>query len=281
MITINRRDALRLFGAAGGALFSRYASAQAALTLQPLSDNITVLMGAGGNITILKSADGLLIAPVPVKQLINTHWHYDHVGANVDLGKSGTAILAHVNTLKRLSVKQHIAFFNRDIEPIAAPGLPKTFQDKGKLTFSGQAVHYQYLPPAHTDGDATVHFAGDNVYSAGDLFFNGMYPFIDYSTGGSIEGMVHNAAAMLKAVDAKTKIVPGHGPIGTKADLQVFHEVLADADAQVSKLIKEGKSVDEIIAAKPTAKWDEKWGGGFMKTPDWLKLLYQGKTKAG
>jgi len=290
---------LRLFGAAAaGSLFERYASAQAALTLQPLSDKITVLMGAGGNITILKSADGLLlvdaglpntvaavlaklkdVAPAPVKLLINTHWHYDHTGGNEELGKSGTQILAHVNCLKRLSATQHIAFFNRDFPALAEVGRPKqTFQDKGQLSFGGETVRYQYLPPAHTDGDITVHFANDDVYAAGDLHFNGMYPFIDYSTGGSIEGMIRNAATMLKAVGAKTKIVPGHGPLATKADLQAFHDMLADANEQLSKLIKQGKSIDEIVAAKPTAKYDDKWGNGFVKADAWLRMLHAGRT---
>ena len=166
-------------------------------------------MDAGGNITILNTKDGLLVvdsglpktaemvvgkaksvADVPVTGLINTHWHNDHTGGNVAFGNAGAVITAHVNTLKRVSVKQHMVFFNRDVEPLAPAGLPKkTFSGKDRMTFGGETIQLAYHPPAHTDGDSTVHFTKANILSTGDLLFCGMYPFIDYSSGGSIEGM--------------------------------------------------------------------------------------------
>jgi glyoxylase-like metal-dependent hydrolase (beta-lactamase superfamily II) len=256
-------------------------------------------MGAGGNITIFESKDGLLVVDaglpdtseavlgkmkalsgVPVKTLINTHWHNDHTGGNPAFGKSGALIVAHVNTLKRVSVKQHMVFFNRDVEPLAAEGLPKkTFSTQDEMSFGGETIHVAYHPPAHTDGDSTVHFANANILSTGDLMFSGMYPFIDYSSGGSIEGMIHNAAALLKMVDDQTKIVPGHGPLATKMELADFHNMLASVNETVSALVKQGKSVGEAVEVAPTKKYDAKFGSGFLKPADFVKMLYQGKTE--
>ncbi len=299
---MNRRDILQLFAAAAAGLASRsFVLGQGSLAVQPLTDRLSVLSGAGGNITILRSDDGLLLVDsglpdtsaavlskvkesiaLPVQHLINTHWHYDHVGANEALGKSGAHIMAHENCAKRLATHQRIQFFNRDFGPMSPDGLPKeTFKTKSNLTFGNQNIECAYLPPAHTDGDITVRFADANVYSTGDLFFCGMYPFINYSSGGSIEGMIRNSAAILKVVDSNTKIVPGHGPLGSKADLQQSHDMLADANEQVSKLIQQGKGLDGLIAAQPTKKYDTQWGGGFMKPADWLRMMYQGKTQTG
>jgi cyclase len=281
---MNRRDVLKLLAAATAGEFTcvSFAQAQGALSLEPLTDRLVLLSGAGGNITIVRSDDGVLMvdaglpntadavagkvkesASLPVQHLINTHWHQDHTGGNESFGKAGAHIMAHENCAKRLAAPQHMAFFNRDIPALPDSGQPKqTFKTKGHLAFGGQKVEYAYFPPAHTDGDITVHFTSANVYSTGDLFFCGMYPFIDYSSGGSIEGTIQNSAAMLKVVDSKTKIVPGHGPLGTKIDLQLFHDVIADANQRVSTLIQQGKTVDELIAAQPTRQYDAQWGNG-------------------
>jgi cyclase len=298
---MNRRDWLRTLAAGStGLIFARFLQAQGGqITVQPLSDGFHVLMGAGGNITILETKDGLLIsdsglpntadsvvekvkgvASVPVKVLIDTHWHSDHVGGNVAFGKMGAEIVAHVNTLKRVSEKQHMVFFNRDVEPLAAEGLPKkTFTGKQKMTFGTETLEIVHHPPAHTDGDTTIFFSKSNVLAAGDLIFNGMYPFIDYSSGGSIEGMIHDSAQILKMVDAQTKVVPGHGTMATKEDVQKLHDLLADVDSAVSALVKQGKTSEEIVAAGPCKKYDAQWGNGFMKGDQFVKMLYQGKTE--
>ena len=292
---LSRRQLLQsIFAATAGGMLAR---AQApAIKLDSIGKNLSVLSGAGGNIAFLTSSDGLLMvdsglpdtvaavmdkaksAAPKIAILINTHWHYDHVGANAAAGKSGAKLIAHVNVKQRLSTKQSIGFFKRDFEALPVEGQPaETFTDKGQLTYAGEKVQYMHLPPAHTDGDTIIHFQNDNVLHCGDLYFNGGYPFIDYSTGGNIEGMISNAARMLKMVDAKTKIIPGHGPISNKAELADYHQVLSNVNAIISKHIKEGKSVDEIVAAKPFAKWDAKWGTGFMKPDVFINLLYQGK----
>ena len=279
--------------AVGGGLVRAQAPA---IRLDSLGKNLSLLSGAGGNIALLTSPDGLLMvdsglpnavdavmdkaksAAPKIAILINTHWHYDHTGANTAAGKLGAKLIAHINVKKRLSSKQSIAFLKLDFEAMAVEGQPtETFSDKGQLSYAGEKVHYTHLPPAHTDGDTVIHFQNANVLHAGDLYFNGGYPFIDYSSGGNIEGMISNAAKMIKMADAKTKIIPGHGPISDKTELAVYHDVLSNVNAIISKQIQEGKPVEQAVAAKPLAKWDDKWGTGFMKPEVFINLLYQGK----
>ncbi len=284
--------------ASGGILANAQTAAPApALQVAALGKNLSVLSGAGGNIALLTSPDGLLMvdsglpntvagvmekakaAAPKVAVLINTHWHFDHVGANVEIGKTGARLIAHVNVKQRLSAKQHIAAFDRDIDPLPAEGLPKeTFTAKGKVSYAGEHVHYTHLPPAHTDGDTVIHFQHANVLHAGDLYFNGRYPFIDYSSCGNIEGMIANAALISKMVDAKTKIIPGHGPISNKEQLAEYHDMLSGVNASISKLIQEGKPLEAIVAAKPFSKWDGKWSNGGENPKQFITFLYQGKT---
>jgi glyoxylase-like metal-dependent hydrolase (beta-lactamase superfamily II) len=279
---------------------ARGAAAQTppALELQPIGPKLTLLSGAGGNIAILQGEDELLLVDSGLPQtaeavdqrarsvgqaaitiLINTHFHFDHVGANERLGREGARIIAHDNVLKRLSTPQRNAFFDREMPALAPEGRPKqTFTDHGELAHGGEKLVYRHLPPAHTDGDTTVHFQNANVYHAGDLFFNGMYPFIDYSAGGSIEGMLADADGMVKAVDRKTKIIPGHGPMAMLDDLRAYRAMLADVNERISKLVRDGKTLDEMQAAQPTKSYDEKWGNGFLKPADFVRMLYAGKT---
>jgi len=293
---LSRRQLLQtIIAATAGSALAR-AQAPPAVKLDSLGKNVSLLSGIGGNIAFLTSSDGLLMidsglpetngplmdnaksAAPKIAILINTHWHYDHTGGNTIVGKSGAKLIAHVNVKKRLSSKQTIAFFKRDFDALPAEGQPaETFEDKGKLTFAGEKLQYTHMPPAHTDGDTVIHFQNANVLHCGDLYFNGGYPFIDYSSGGSIEGMISNSARLLKMVDGTTKIIPGHGPLSNKTELAEYHEVMSGVNEAVSKQIKEGKPVDQIIAAKPLAKWDAKWGTGFMKSDVLISLLYQGK----
>ena len=275
-----------------------YAQAQPAPQLQRIGERVTLLSGAGGNIAILQGKDGLLlvdsglpqtaevvdtkarsVAAVPITILINTRFHFDHVGGNERLGRAGVRIIAHDNVLKRLSTPQKNAFMKMEAPALAPEGRPKTtFSDAGQVTHNGEKIAYKYLPPAYTDGDTTVHFANANVYHAGDLFFNGMYPFIDYSAGGNIEGMVTGADRMIEAVDAKTKIIPGHGPMATLEDLRGYRDMLADVNEKVSKLVRSGQTLEQIQAAEPTKAYDDKWGKGFLKPADFVRMLYAGKS---
>ncbi|MCU1273360.1 MAG: fold metallo-hydrolase [Bryobacterales bacterium] len=279
---------------------SGVAQTQPAIELHSLGDRLTLLSGAGGNIAIMQAEDGLLlvdsglpqtaeavdtrarsVAAVPITVLVNTHFHFDHVGANERLGREGVRIIAHENVLKRLSAPQKNAFMNREVPPLAPEGRPKTtFSTTGQLTHGGEKISYRYLPPAHTDGDTTVHFADANVFHAGDLYFNGMYPFIDYSAGGNIEGMMTDADRMIEAVDRKTKIIPGHGPMSTYDELRAYRDMLADVNERISKLVRAGKTLEEIQADEPTKPHDEKWAKGFLEPADFVRMLYAGKKGA-
>jgi cyclase len=265
--------------------------------LMPLADGLYLLSGLGGNITIAKGSDGLLMVDsglptntaqlkaktdtlgLPVEVLINTHWHADHSGSNVALGEAGTRIIAHENTAKRLAEDNTISFVHQTYKALDPAGIPReTFRDGGKMTFSRETLEYKYFPPAHTDGDSTVHYTKAGVFQTGDLFFNGIYPFIDYSTGGSIEGMVHDLGLILNEVDESMKIIPGHGPLAVKAELKAYHDMLSDVSERISKIYKSGKTVDQALAAAPTKKHDERWGKGFMTPENFVKLIYQGKS---
>jgi len=300
MTQVTRRELLRLGSAIGPSLWlSQYVRAQTppSLEFQALSDKLTLLTGAGGNIAILHGEEGLLLvdsglpntaeaveakarslSPV-IQTLINTHFHFDHVGGNERLGGEGIRIIAHDNVLKRLSTPQKNAFMDREFPALAPSGRPvMTFSTVSEVVFDGNKVACQYIPNAHTDGDATVQFLNANVYHAGDLLFNGMYPFIDYSAGGCIEGMVAAADRILAAVDAKTKIIPGHGPMATRDDVRAWRDMLAGVNERLSALIKAGKTMEQAQAAEPTKPWDDKWGRGFLKGPDFVRMLYAGKN---
>jgi cyclase len=301
MAQVTRRELFQIASSIAPALWlARGAAAQTPprLELQPLADKLTLLTGAGGNIAILQGEDGLLlvdsglpqtaeavdnkarsVGPSTIRVLINTHFHFDHVGGNERLGREGVRIIAHENVLKRVSTPQRNAFFNRESPALAPEGRPAvTFSSGGELAHGNEKVGYAYLPPAHTDGDATVHFRNANVFHAGDLLFNGMYPFIDYSAGGSIEGMVTDADRIIEAVDGRTKIIPGHGPMAVRDDVRAFRAMLAGVNEQVTKLISAGKTLEQAQAAEPTKAWDDKWGRGFMKGSDFARMLYAGKT---
>ena len=304
MMRITRRELFQILFAAAPALWPSSKAAaqnQPALKLEPIGDNLSLLTGAGGNIAVLRFGDGLLLVnsglaqtaeaveslahtagPGPIATLINTHYHFDHVGGNERLGRAGARIIAHQNVLKRLSTTQKIAAFGREIAPLAPEGRPAiTFSDAGVLERGGEKLVYRHLPPAHTDGDATVHFQNANVYHAGDLFFNGMYPFVDYSAGGCIEGMVADAGLIIDAVDAKTKIIPGHGPLATCDDLRATRDMLADVNERVSKLVTAGRTLEQVTAAEPTKPYDARFGKGSLKPAEFVRILYLGKTAQG
>ncbi len=298
---MTRRELFQIVSSAAPAFWlASHAAAQnqPALKLEPIGDKLSLLSGAGGNIAVLRFGDGLLLVdsgllqtaeaveshaktagPGPIAILINTHYHFDHVGGNVRLGRAGARIIAHETVLQRLSTTQHLAAFDRDVPPLDPEGRPRTtFTDAGALEQAGEKVTYRHLPAAHTDGDTTVHFESANVYHAGDLFFNGMYPFIDYSAGGSIEGMAADADLMIQATDGKTKIIPGHGPMATREDLRPYRDMLAGVNERVSKLVSAGRTLEQVLAAGPTRPYDEKFGQGFLKPDAFVRILYAGKT---
>jgi cyclase len=261
---------------------------------EKIADGIYMLTGRGGNIglSVGKSGTCLIddqyapltdkvlaairaITPEPIRFVVNTHWHGDHTGGNENMGKTGALLVAHENVRLRMSTEQFSATFDRKTPPSPEGALPVvTFTDAVTFHWNGDEIRVYHVPPAHTDGDAVVHFVKANVVHAGDVFFNGGYPFVDVSSGGRIDGVIAAAERVLAGIDERTRIIPGHGPVGTKADLQAYHDVLKTLRDRIAKLKVEGKSRDEVIAAKPTADHDAKWGTGFMKGDVFTGLAY-------
>jgi glyoxylase-like metal-dependent hydrolase (beta-lactamase superfamily II) len=274
----------------------RTAAATAKITTQKLRGNVSVLMGSGGNIAVLPGAQGKLLVdagistsqpqitealvalgPDPVQHLINTHWHWDHTDGNPWLHAAGATILAHEKTRQRLSSPQTIPVFNAVFPPLPADARPSlTFTDNHTLEINETTLLLSHYDPAHTDTDISVHFTDADVLHTGDTWFSAAYPFIDYATGGHIDGMIRAASKNLSIGTNSTIIVPGHGPVGNKEQLSQTLDMLTAIRDNVSALKKQGKPVDEAVAAKPTAKFDEKWGKGFVTPEMFVKLVYQG-----
>lgn len=262
---------------------------------EKLTDNIYMLTGSGGNIGLAVGNDAVFLiddqfAPLtpkikaaiakitkrPVKFLINTHWHFDHVGGNENFGKDGVMIIAHDNTLFRMAEPQTIDFFKMKIPSAPKKALPViTFVNDLTFHMNGDEILLFYMPGAHTDSDVFVHFRNSNVIHMGDLFFNKMYPFIDIRSGGSIEGMLNAAESVLTLTDDKTKIIPGHGPLGNMADLEAYRDMLAAVSDRIRAMIKEGKTLEQVVAAKPTADFDAVWGKGFLTPAQFVEIVYQ------
>ncbi|MGP8243414.1 MAG: MBL fold metallo-hydrolase [Bryobacteraceae bacterium] len=294
----DRREFLNaLVGGAAGLSLSWPAFGQAPATpihVTKLTEKLALVTGDGGNIAVLIGDDGLfmvdggyadrsgeLLKAVsdldshPIRLLFNTHWHADHVGANVALGTAGVKIMANENVKKWLSRKVTMEVFHRTFEPLPAEGLPTaSFTKGGSLMFGKTIVQYTHVDPAHTDSDAFLFFPSHNAIHTGDLFFNGFYPVIDYSTGGWIGGMVAGADAVLKVGDAKTQIVPGHGPLASRDDLKATRDMLEAIYQRLESMYKQGRSVDEAIAAAPTRDFDEKWGKGMMVPAVFTRVAY-------
>jgi len=260
----------------------------------PVAEGVYMLAGRGGNIGLFVGQDGAFLiddqyAPLtdkileaysavtdkPVRFLVNTHWHGDHTGGNENIGKGGTIIVAHDNVRKRLAKGQFMKVFNANIPPAPPKALPViTFADGVTFHWNNETLEVVHSKSAHTDGDAVVYFKSANVVHVGDLFFNGIYPFIDAGSGGSLEGVIAGVDDVLGRIDDNTKVIPGHGPLGNKVDLKAYRDMLATVHGRMTALIKEGKNIDEIVAAKPTADYDAKWGGGFLKPDKWVKIVY-------
>ena len=261
---------------------------------EKVAEGVYMLTGAGGNMGLSVGKSGTyliddqyaplsdkivlairLITPDPVRFVVNTHWHGDHTGGNENLGKAGALLVAHENVRKRMSTEQFMGALGRKVEPSPEGALPVvTFTDAVTFHWNGDEIRAYHVPPAHTDGDVIIHFAKADVVHMGDVFFNGGYPFIDTSSGGRIDGVIAAAERVLGGIGEKTRLIPGHGPVGTKADLQAYRDGLKTLRDRIAKLKAEGKTRDQAIAAKPTADYDAKWGTGFMKGDTFTGLVY-------
>jgi glyoxylase-like metal-dependent hydrolase (beta-lactamase superfamily II) len=275
---------------------ARAGAADAKITTQKLRGNVSVLMGSGGNIAVLPGPEGKVlvdsgistsqkhiqealaaISADPIEHLINTHWHYDHTDGNLWMHEAGATILAHEKTRQRMSTPQTIELFHATFPAEPAGALPAlSFNDEHTLQINDTSLHLEHYDPAHTDTDISVHFTDADVLHTGDTWFNGVYPFIDYSTGGHIDGMIRATSRTLGTGTTSTIVIPGHGPVGNKQDVTASLEMLSAIRDKVSGLKKEGKTIDEVIAAKPTAVFDEKWGKGFTTPEMFTRFVYQG-----
>ena len=270
-------------------------------TLPLRGASLHVLSGMGGNITVLSSPDGLLqidsgvpargasviqadarLSKAPITLLVNTHWHADHVGGNSAAAARGATIVAQDKTYDRMATPQTIDFLKASVPAYPKSARPAlTFPDRLTLRHGGETLKLLHVAPAHTDTDAFVHFTQNNVIAAGDLFFNGFYPFIDYSSGGWIGGMVAGIDQMLALTDAQTRIVPGHGAIGTREDLRRSREMLQTVQSRIEPLVAAGRTEAEAVAAKPTKDLDAMWGGFLFDGDTFTTLVYRGLKAHG
>jgi len=262
------------------------------IAVTPLVPGIAMLSGPGGNVVVQAGPDGKFVVdsfmqpawpklkatidamgPGPIALLIDTHWHFDHTDNNANFHKAGADVLAHDNTRKRLNEPHDL--MGMHLEPVPPSARPtETFRASKTVQANGDSLELAYFPPAHTDTDIYVHFTKANVLHMGDVYFNGVYPFIDAGTSGNINGMIDGAAQGLKLANDQTKIVPGHGPVGDKAALQRAHDMLVTVRDRV-KVLKDGKkTLADAVAAKPTADLDAQWGKGFIQPDAFVTLVY-------
>lgn len=216
-----------------------------------------------------------LLSDKPVRFVINTHWHGDHTGANEAFGRNGAIIMAQGNVRKRMSTKQVSALSARETPASPAAALPiVTFAESATLHWNGDDLEATHLPSAHTDGDVIIRWRKANVVHMGDNFFIGSYPFIDNSSGGSYDGMLAAVKWALSVVDDNTRIMPGHGPLAGKRELQEYYDMLFEIRTRIVKMIRQKKTLEQVVAAKPTAEFDAKWAGTFWKPDQWVARSY-------
>jgi cyclase len=259
-----------------------------------LADGLYMLTGAGGNIGLSVGEDAVFLvddqyAPLterikaaiaaitdkPVRFVLNTHWHFDHTGGNENLGQAGALIVAHDNVRKRMSVEQFIKDFDMKVPASPKVALPViTFSETTTFHLNGEEINAVHVAPAHTDGDSLVHYRKANVIHMGDTFFNGSYPFFDMSSGGSVEGMIGAAEKALSLSNASTRIIPGHGPLADRKALETYLTMLRTSRDRIKTLVSAGKSVAEVIAAKPLAEYDATWGKGFIQPDQFVRLVH-------
>jgi len=261
-----------------------------------LGDGLYMLEGRGGNIGVSAGEDGVFMiddqfAPLtpkilaavaeisdqPVRFVLNTHWHFDHTGGNENLGNKGVAIVAHHNVRALMSEEQELKAFGRTVPAAPKAALPiVTFGEEITFRLNGETIRVFHAPNAHTDGGAVIHFVEADVIHMGDTYFNGIYPFIDFEHGGSVEGVVAAVDKVLAMAGDETTIVPGHGPLSNKAELKAYRDMLQEVGQQISEAVKKGDSLEAVTAARLTASFDAEWGDGFLKPEAFVQTVYDG-----
>jgi glyoxylase-like metal-dependent hydrolase (beta-lactamase superfamily II) len=262
-------------------------------------DNIHMfVMEPAGNVAVSVGEDGVALvddqfAPMteriqtavaeltdkPIRYVFNTHWHGDHTGSNQNFGKQGIVIVAHDNVRQRMSAEQFHLFFKARSPASPPEALPViTFNDTMTFYFNGDVIDIVHMPNAHTDGDSVLHFRNADVIHTGDVFINRGYPLIDMASDGSIQGQITATNRLLDMMGPDTIVIPGHGPLADKARVLAIRDMLVTARMSVAELISQGKTLDEIIAAKPLAELDPEWGQGFVRAKYFVQIIYQSET---
>jgi glyoxylase-like metal-dependent hydrolase (beta-lactamase superfamily II) len=257
---------------------------------------ITVLEGSGGNIGVLPGPDGLLmvdvgiavsrqkieavlrqLSPGKIRYVINTHWHWDHSDGNAWAHEDGATLIAQANTARHLNESIRVVEWGHTFVPVPAAARPTVLVDDAlTLNINGESVRICQYAASHTDGDLSVYFPKADVLFTGDTWWNGLYPFIDYVAGGSIDGMIHAANTNLELAGEHTSIVPGHGPIGTRAQLAEYRDMLVAIRGRVAELKQRGLSLNQVLAAKPTEAFDAKYGQDVIGPALFTALVYRG-----
>lgn len=271
-------------------------AATAPVTTEKLRPNVSVLMGSGGNVTVLTGPGGKLLVDggiavskprvaaaldalgtMPIKYLINTHYHWDHSDGNAWLHDTGAIVIAHENTLKRLKEGTRVIPWGFTFPPVSGSGLPtEVFKTDKTMTFEGETIVMKYSGAGHTDTDITIYLKNADVLAVGDLWWKGHYPFIDYNAGGGIDQVIKSVNACIAMAGDKTIIVPGHGSLGDKATLIQFRDMLVAVRANVAKAKKQGKTLAETVATKPTAAFDAEYGDYLIGPAFFTMLVYMG-----
>jgi glyoxylase-like metal-dependent hydrolase (beta-lactamase superfamily II) len=266
----------------------------------PVGPGLHMLIGQGGNIAVSTGADGPVLvddqfAPLapkieaavralqdaPVRFVVNTHWHFDHTGGNEPFGKGGALIVAHRNVRKRMSTTQFLAAFQREVPPAPAAALPVvTFDDGVTLHWNGEEIAVEHVEPAHTDGDALVWFRRANAVHTGDTYVSGMFPFVDLSSGGSLDGLIRSAGRALAQAGVETKVIPGHGALSNPAELREWRTMLVTVRDRVAAAQAAGKTLEAFAAEQPLADVAARYGGGFMTAERFLAIVWQDLARA-
>lgn len=263
-----------------------------------LSPTLTMIKGRGGNIAVSSGEDGVyiiddqlepltdqLVAAIakvsdqPIRFVINTHYHGDHVGGNEAIGKGGAVIIAHDNIRKRMTTDQFSHFWNETTPAWPKESLPVvTFSEQVTLHFNGEEAIVHHVPRGHTDGDSIVQFPTSNVIHMGDIYFNGLYPFIDLDGGGTVQGLIAAVELGLSLANEDTQIIPGHGPMSDRTSMSEYHDFLVKARDSVQVLVDQNMTLEQTIAARPTAEWDDTLGQVWITPAQLVTFIYNSLT---